>query len=502
MRSKRALINTIFSLILQIATFVSGMLIPRMIIVKYGSDVNGLVTSITQFLGYLTLLEAGIGGVIKAELYQPLAGKDEKRMSMVMKASETFFHKIAYISIAYIVILSVLYPVLINDEFQIIYTAVLVIIIGVGTVAQYYFGITYQLLLQADQKGYIYYFFQTCAIILNVVISMVLIYAGFSIQIVKLVSSTIFVARPIIINIYVKKHYKIHKDVENNGEVLKQRWNGMAHSLAAFVHKKADVFLLSTFSTLSMVSIYSVYTAVTYGLNAIVTVITNPFQAAFGDMIAKGEKKTLERTFRVYIWLSNEVVITVFSVAIIMILPFIELYTKGVEDVNYYRPVFSVLILLAEMFFCLRQPYQAVITAAGHYKQTQRGGIIEAVMNIVISFIFLYFWGLTGVALGTLISMLYRTFDYALYLRKNIIEYPLTEFFKRMAISAASLLCCVFLKGFVGKIQMESYLAWSLVSCGVMLICFIICTVFNILFYKEDLEHIIQLLKGLKKKKK
>ena len=41
--------------------------------VAYGSDVNGLVSSITQFLGYIALVEGGVGGVIRAALYKPLA---------------------------------------------------------------------------------------------------------------------------------------------------------------------------------------------------------------------------------------------------------------------------------------------------------------------------------------------------------------------------------------------------------------------------------------------
>lgn len=61
MRSKKALANISVALILQIVAIICGLILPRLIISTFGSDVNGLINSITQFLGYIILLEAGVG---------------------------------------------------------------------------------------------------------------------------------------------------------------------------------------------------------------------------------------------------------------------------------------------------------------------------------------------------------------------------------------------------------------------------------------------------------
>ena len=58
MRSKKALKNIISSLLLQLITIICGLILPRAIIGEYGSNVNGLISSITQFLTYITLLES------------------------------------------------------------------------------------------------------------------------------------------------------------------------------------------------------------------------------------------------------------------------------------------------------------------------------------------------------------------------------------------------------------------------------------------------------------
>ena len=84
MRSKKALFNVISSLALQIVVVICGFIVPRLLIGTFGSSVNGVVTSISQFLGYITLLESGVGGVVRAALYKPLAQKNTKSISVII----------------------------------------------------------------------------------------------------------------------------------------------------------------------------------------------------------------------------------------------------------------------------------------------------------------------------------------------------------------------------------------------------------------------------------
>lgn len=70
---KLIIVNIICSLLLQVVTIVSGFILPKIIISSLGSETNGLVASINQFLNYVVLLEGGVSGVITASLYQPLS---------------------------------------------------------------------------------------------------------------------------------------------------------------------------------------------------------------------------------------------------------------------------------------------------------------------------------------------------------------------------------------------------------------------------------------------
>ena len=54
----------------QLIAIILGLIVPRFFIMSYGSDVNGLLSTITQIFTYMALLEAGIGPIIKNALFK------------------------------------------------------------------------------------------------------------------------------------------------------------------------------------------------------------------------------------------------------------------------------------------------------------------------------------------------------------------------------------------------------------------------------------------------
>ena len=89
------LLNTFSSLLLQVVTIINGFIIPRLILSHFGSETNGLVSSLNQFLNYVSLLEGGLNSVIMASLYKPLAKKDNEKVSSIVTTSTRFFRRIS-----------------------------------------------------------------------------------------------------------------------------------------------------------------------------------------------------------------------------------------------------------------------------------------------------------------------------------------------------------------------------------------------------------------------
>ncbi len=75
MQTKLLVYNSISPLFYQISSIICGFILPRLILSSYGTNINGLINSITQFLSIISFLELGIGAVVQSSLYEPLAKK-------------------------------------------------------------------------------------------------------------------------------------------------------------------------------------------------------------------------------------------------------------------------------------------------------------------------------------------------------------------------------------------------------------------------------------------
>lgn len=482
-----------------IVVTLSSFVVPHYIIHTFGSDVNGLIASITQFLSYITLIESGIGAIGRASLYRPLAEKNDLVLNGSIRALEGFYRKIAYIFIAYVLCLATFFPFLVNHDFNWLYTSSLVLILAISIFVQYYFGITYQTVIQADQKKYIASLLQASVMLANMVIIVIMIKIGAGVHIVQLCSALIFVARPIVYYTYAHKHYNIIKEVEPRNEVLKQRWDGLAQHLAFFIHKNTDIVVLTILTNVRVVSVYSVYMLPIAGCSKVVNIFSSSLEPAFGNMIAHGEMQTLKNRVSTCSTITIQVAILLFSTTAIIISPFIVLYTNGVSDIDYLRPIFGILMLIAESFYCIRMPYQAAVYAAGHFKQTRNGAILEAVINIVLSVAFVFKFGLIGVAIGTLVSMGFRTCQYIWYYHVKLLEKKdgLKSEFKRLAVSMFEIGIIVACSKVIPAVSSENYFDWIWQSCAVGVGCLLIVMAITLIFYRDDAKHLLHFIKRI-----
>ncbi|MBE5808915.1 MAG: sugar isomerase [Clostridiales bacterium] len=485
MRS-RLKFNTFSSLLFEVVSIVSGFILPRLILGQYGSDVNGLVNSITQFIGIITFLELGVGKVVQSSLYKPLTEHDDQKISQIMTSAGRFFRRIALIMLAYICVLIVFYPLVIRRDFGWIYTATLIAAMSISSFAQYYFGVVNRLLLVADQKGYISYTAQTVTLVLNTVACVILIKLNMSIHAVRLTTSLIFMTRPLFLAWYVKRHYHVDHHATYDVEPIKQKWNGMAQHIAYTILNDTDTIVLTMFASLADVSIYSVYHLVVYGVKRLFTSMTNGIEAMLGHLWAKQEKDRLDTAFAWTEWVIHTGVVLVFGCTLGLILPFVQVYTHGVTDANYQQPLFAALIVLAHACHCLRLPYNMMIFVAGHYKQTQSNYIISAAMNIVISVLTVKLWGLVGVAIGTLVAMLYQTVWMAWYNSGNLLKRPMKHFIKQILVDAGSF-AAMYLASGLFTLRSASYLSWLVIAVECFILYFAIVFVINLVFYRKQL---------------
>lgn len=488
--------NIFYSLLQQFVALLCGFVVPRLLLGAFGSEAYGATSSIANFLSYITLLEGGIGGVARAALYKPLAENNTYEISAVVSEIKRFFRVIAYAFIGYVIVLACSFKSISGLEcFDWITSALLVVIISFSTFAQYFIGISNAVLLQADQRSYITQILSIITTILNTVFIVILIKLNCSLLIVKLVSSCIFVMKPIAMWVIVKKEYSLVSVDERHKELLNQKWTGLGQHIAYFLHSNTDIAVLTIFSDLTSVAIYSVHNMVVFHIQNIASSFSSGMEALFGDMLAKGEHEELKRTFNYYETLISVITIFLFSVTAVLIVPFISLYTAGIKDANYYHPAFAFVLTLASVLYCLRMPYHSMTIAAGHFKQTRWAAYGEAAINIGLSILLVINFNLIGVAIGTVVATAFRFIYYAFYLSNNIMNRKILLFVKRMIVNGVEYVI-IYLGGqfIVNKLPINNYFDWILAAIMVSILALFIVLLFTFLFYKTDFMPVINKL--------
>lgn len=489
------MLNMLSGLLLQFFTLISGFILPKIVLAYFGSQVNGLVSSLNQFLSYITLVEGGITGVIVANLYKPIVEHDDKKISSVLVTADRFFKKIGLLFIGYSVALSVAYPLVFQTGFGFGYVCLLTLILSLNLLIQYMFSLTLKTLLNADKKGYIVNLTQTGIVIFNIILALLSVMVCPSIHLLRLISGMLFILQPVVFGRYVRRHYKLDRSAEPDNSLIRSRWNGFAINLAAFIHNSTDVTVLTIFTNLKTVSIYSVYGLVSTGIKQLINACLSGIAHTVGQAYAKKDWKELNQKLDSYEYVVFVLVFFLFTVAALLITPFVQLYTRGITDTDYYQPLFGFLLLASEALYLVKLPHLDLAYAANKFRQITVPAYMEAGLNIVLSVVLVRWLGLIGVALGTIAGMAYRMVFHVYYTSRIIPGRAQHIFYRKLLLFAtgagAGFFLCRRLMPFY-KVTLVSWLAhavvYSVIVAGML-------SAVSILFFKNEVKFFIKYIK-------
>lgn len=494
-RTQKAALNTALSAVAEIVSLVCGLILPRLILLNYGSAYNGITSSAKQFLSAVSILTVGVAGTTRVALYKSLAANDIEKTSGIIWATEKYMRKVGFALLGLMVALTIFYPMFVDTGYGWFEVAPLIIAAGVSASGRYFFGTAYNALISADQSTYIFKIFLIATDILNVVMSLVLIKIGCSIQVVKLASSFVLLMNPVLRSIYVRKKYKLDRSVKPDDSALSMRHEVMAHSIANIVHDHTDIIVLTVFCNVKIVSVYTVYNLVMKMLKRTQAVFTSGTEAVYGDMWVKGELNKIRNNLGYYEYIMTAFSSVFFSATLVLILPFVSLYTKGVHDVEYILPTYAIVITVAQVFFSLRTPYMTLVQGIGHYKQTKNGAYAEAIINLIVSVILVQFVGIVGVAIGTLVANIFRTLQYAIYIDNHVIKRGKMVFVKKILWMLGNMILIYLVSSwFVQKYAMLNWFAW--VACGVVtvLLSCAVTYISSLVFYRNDMKGMFRIM--------
>ena len=340
--------------------------------------------------------------------------------------------------------------------------------------------------------NYVVVVFKIVTTILNTICIVVLTSLRCDILTVKLLSGILFMIRPVMLSIYVKKKYRL-TEIHQTEKLLSNKKTAIGQHIAWSLHNNTDITVLTIFENSAIVSVYSVYNMVVAQLQSILGSFSSGMEAVFGNMYANREEENLQRTFGYYETLISLLSVTAFSVAAVLIVPFVKIYTLGLDDAPYINQLFAIMLIIASMLYTFRMPYGYMIIAAGRFKETRMAAYGEAIINFVSSIVLVIYFGIVGVAIGTALATLFRSVYYMVYLSNHVLNRKTSLWIKRFITNAILFSSIYFVGNFVTKdIQMNNYASWAIAAVLVSLLAGTMTFGINLLVYKEDVMAIIK----------
>ncbi len=471
--TKKISLNLALGVASELLTILLGIIVPRLVLTSYGSEINGLLSSVTQIYSYVALLEAGIGAATIQALYKTIGERSQPATNAVLAATNRYYHRTGLLYLLTIVVFSLIYPLAVRTDIPPLTIVQVIIFNGLGSVINFFFQGKYFLLLQAEGKNYIITSLNMATNVFRYAAKIVLMAAGADVVFVQAIAMVISLIQMIYVTWYIKKYYSwIDLSVKPDFEAISQSKNVLVHQISGLVYHNTDAITLTVFCGLKVVSIYSMYTLLFSMISTALNTFTGSLIFALGQAFHVDRKRFMQ-LYDAYELFYITLAFSLYSVAHFFILPFMRLYTAGVTDVDYLDARLPLLFISIYLLSCGRVAAQHAINFAGHFKKTQNRAIAEAGINLGVSLIAVQFWGIYGVVFGTIVALLYRSNDIVLYACHRILNRKARITYKRWAVNLLVFCSILWLNRYL-NFAMDSYLQLFLVCIPYTLVTLLV----------------------------
>ena len=499
--SKKSVYNIFIGVGSQLLIVMVGVLLPRLFITSFGSEVNGFLSSINQIFAYIVLLEAGVGTASLQALYRPVAEEDHDRINGVLAATARFYRKTGYCYLACVVGLAVIYPLVVESSIPVWQQVLVILIVGGSASIGYFAHAKYRILLRADGRQYVYTNVYTLVQLGTSLTKVVMILLGLNIVFIQLGHMVLTLGLAAYITWYAKHRYPwLDLKVKPDMEAISQKKSVLVHEIAQMIFTHTDVIILTLLADLKVVSVYVVYNMVVETVETLISNIHNGFSFRLGQ-IYNTDLKRYVRVYDLYETAYMAGSCALYCITYLLLLPFMKLYTAGVTDINYLDKWLPVLFVAIKLFVSGRKMASCTITYAGHFKKTQWRAVLEAAINLTVSIAGVCLFGIYGVLFGTLAALLYRANDVIIYTNARILGRDPWQTYSRWLVNICIFVLVCWLESYI-PIQADHY--FSLILQAV-LYTISVCLAFflgNLLVFPKQFKKIFAYLGRMIKSKR
>ncbi len=506
-RKKSSFKNMITAVSSNVLTIIVGLVAQAVFIKILGSEylgLNGLFSNVISMLG---IVELGMGSAIIYNMYKPIAEENHEKIKSLMQFYKKSYRIITLIIsiIGIMIIPFIKYIVDIESVTVGINVYLVYILFLLETICSYILSYK-RSMLYADQKEYITNIIHMGYTILVNTMQLTFLYFTHDYYLYLIIKVMMRLVENIVISSYVNRRYsylldnnvtkldsKTEKDIFQKIKAL------FFHKIGTFIVSGTDNIIISKYLGLVTVGLYSNYYMI---INAVQTVINHIIQAtraSVGNLLVT-ESKTKQFDIFNKIRFVNFWISCFSSICIFVIMDsFITIWI----GYKFVLPTKVLLVLVINFFIVSsRSTYGAFKEAAGIFYEDRFVPIIESLLNIVLSIIFVKKFGLMGVFMGTIASgLVLWCYSYPKYVYNKLFGRKISDYIKE---TIYYFIIFILIAGFTYSLAiLISFDNVYLQFISNVLIALIVPNVIMLLLFSKDenFKYFINMLKGLKKRK-
>ncbi len=412
-RTAKSLKNIKYSLIGQAINIIIVFFARIVFIKTLSTEYLGLGNLFTNILTILSLTELGFSTAMSYQLYKPLSENDTERIKSLLKYYKKVYSIIGLSIIIFGLLLLPVYPFFIQKIPDIPNINFIYLLFVINSAISYFCSYK-RLLVISDQQKYIDVIYKYVAFMIQNIIQIIILYLTHNYILFLAIQILSTLLYNILVSLKANKMYPYLKEEVNNTISLKEKKEIKNNVGAMFYHKfggvvlnSSDNIIISKYLGLYINGLYSNYYLIISSLNTIITQLFNSIIASIGNLNTINDKNKMTDVFK-KIFFANFVIYNICCCCLLNLFnPFIELWIGK----DFLLNEFTVIILVINFcVFGMRRSMMAFREATGNYRRDKYSPIVESVINIITSIIFVKLCGLAGVFIGTIISSLCTNF--------------------------------------------------------------------------------------------
>ena len=366
-----------------------------------------------------------------------------------------------------------------------------------------YYATKFRILIQAEQKEYIISIAGLLSISLSYVVNMFTITHDASILTVRFVMMLGSFAQCFIIAAYAKKHYKnIDFSVKPDYSLVKGTRDVMIQKLTFVIYNTIPILFISVYNVggTKLASVYAVYNSIFALVKSFLYSIVDGPKLSFGQLIAESDREHVYKKFLEYELIVLICLSFMLQTSMSLIMPFVKIYTAGVNDINYIDIYIAVMLALITFFEVIHVPSGNIIMMSGNFKTARNIQLTACAVLVVGMVIGIWKFGIYGMLGAILITAIIQACLEIFYIHKKYFD-RLLPFIRQLTVNIVFSLIIIAAE-MKYMPELDGYLKLFAAAIVLLIINVIYSCLFNYLFNMNIFKEIIGTVKRMLGKKK